>query len=81
MLMVINLKKILIYLIKLYQKIPGAFHDMCRHTPSCSNYAIEAINIHGAFKGLYLAIRRLFKCHPFHVGGVDLVPPPHQNKK
>jgi len=74
MLMVINLKKILIYLIKLYQKIPGAFHDMCRHTPSCSNYAIEAINIHGAFKGSILSIKRILRCNPFGTYGYDPVP-------
>ena len=74
MLMVINLKKILIYLIKLYQKIPGAFHDMCRHTPSCSNYAIEALQKHGTLKGSYLSIKRILRCNPFGSFGYDPVP-------
>lgn len=46
----------------------------CRFYPTCSHYAHEAIEIHGARKGMLLAARRLSKCHPFHAGGVDLVP-------
>ena len=46
----------------------------CRFSPSCSQYALEAINTHGAVKGLYLAIKRISKCHPFHTGGHDPVP-------
>ena len=42
--------------------------------PTCSQYAIEAIERFGAFKGGYLAVRRLLKCHPFHMGGYDPVP-------
>ncbi len=47
----------------------------CRFYPTCSNYALQAIAIHGAGKGSLLAARRLCKCHPWHAGGVDLVPP------
>jgi putative membrane protein insertion efficiency factor len=47
----------------------------CRFTPSCSVYALEAIERHGAWKGWYLALRRLLRCHPFHPGGHDPVPP------
>lgn len=46
----------------------------CRFYPTCSHYAYEAIDIHGARKGALLAAKRLSKCHPFHAGGVDLVP-------
>jgi putative membrane protein insertion efficiency factor len=47
----------------------------CRFYPTCSSYAAEAIEKHGAWKGSWLAIKRIAKCHPWHPGGVDLVPP------
>ena len=47
---------------------------VCRFHPSCSKYALEALNIHGPFKGSWLAARRLLRCHPFHPGGLDPVP-------
>ena len=47
----------------------------CRFYPSCSQYALEAIEVHGPVRGLYLAVRRILKCHPFHPGGFDPVPP------
>ncbi len=68
------MKKILIKIIKIYQKIPGNFHAYCKHIPSCSNYAIEAINEYGSIKGTYLSIKRILKCNPFSKGGIDLVP-------
>ncbi len=48
----------------------------CRFHPSCSRYAIEALELHGAVKGSLLAARRLLRCHPFHAGGHDPVPLP-----
>lgn len=43
----------------------------CRFYPTCSVYAVQAIEVHGPFKGLYLAVCRILKCHPFHPGGYD----------
>jgi uncharacterized protein len=47
----------------------------CRFYPSCSAYALEAVLTHGAARGSWLALRRLSRCHPFHAGGMDPVPP------
>ena len=69
------MKKILIKLIKLYQAAPLLSHYKCRFYPTCSNYAIEALETHGTFNGSFLAIRRILRCHPFGKSGVDLVPP------
>jgi len=68
------MKKILIWLIRGYQKIPGNFHELCRHIPTCSNYAIEAIERHGSLKGSLLAFKRVLRCNPFGTSGYDPVP-------
>ncbi|WP_338983267.1 membrane protein insertion efficiency factor YidD [Fusobacterium nucleatum] len=69
------MKKILILLIRFYQKfISPMFPAKCRFYPTCSQYTLEAIKEHGAIKGTYLGIRRILKCHPFHEGGYDPVP-------
>ncbi|WP_010274103.1 membrane protein insertion efficiency factor YidD [Paenibacillus senegalensis] len=47
----------------------------CRFYPTCSQYALESIENHGAWKGSLLSIKRICKCHPFHPGGIDPVPP------
>jgi len=69
------LKKTFILLIRLYQICLSPFLGKnCRFLPTCSQYAIDAINEHGILKGTYLAMKRLLKCHPFCKGGVDEVP-------
>ena len=70
------LSKVLIAPIRLYQRwISPAFPPTCRFYPSCSAYAVRALEIHGPVIGLYLAIRRLLRCHPWTPGGIDQVPP------
>ena len=54
--------------------IPGNFHGMCKHIPTCSNYGIEAITKHGSVKGTYLTIKRILRCNPWNIGGIDPVP-------
>lgn len=69
------MKFILIILIKIYQKIISPlFPNKCRFIPTCSHYAIEAINKYGALKGSLLALKRIMKCHPLNPGGYDPVP-------
>lgn len=68
------MKKILIYLIRGYQKIPFKSHNNCKYIPTCSNYAISVLNDFGFFKGSFLTIKRLIKCNPFSKGGIDLPP-------
>ena len=71
---VIFMKKVLIFFIKLYQKIPGRWHFSCKYVPTCSNYAIEAINTYGSIMGGYLSIKRILRCVPWAKGGYDPVP-------
>jgi len=69
------MRKILILPIRVYQYLLSPwFGNSCRFTPSCSHYAIESIEQHGALKGLWLSIKRLGRCHPWHAGGYDPVP-------
>lgn len=67
------MKRIFIKIIKIYQSIPGNFHNYCRHIPTCSNYAIDAIDEYGAFKGSILSIKRILRCNPFGSCGYDPV--------
>ena len=63
-------------LIRVYQvALSPWIGRQCRFYPTCSHYAAEAIEVHGLFRGMLMSARRLGKCHPFHPGGVDLVPP------
>lgn len=70
-------RKASIVCIRVYQySLSALLGDRCRFYPSCSSYAIEAIEVHGVLRGSVLALRRIGKCHPFHRGGVDMVPEP-----
>ena len=70
----IKVKKIIIFIIKLYRKhISPLKPPCCRFYPTCSQYAIEAIDKYGVFKGGIMAIKRIFRCNPFNKGGNDPV--------
>lgn len=70
------MKKILIWLINFYRHSISPYKGgaCCRFTPTCSQYALEAIEKYGTVKGTYLAVKRILKCHPLHKGGYDPVP-------
>ncbi len=75
------MKKIMIFLIKVYQKIISPIlPNVCRYKPSCSEYFIEALQIHGVFRGTFLGIKRIIKCHPWGGSGYDPVPPKKTDK-
>ena len=68
------MKKLLIKIIKIYQKMPLRTHSKCKFIPTCSEYSITAINKYGVIKGSLLTLKRIIKCNPFSKGGIDLVP-------
>lgn len=71
------MKHLLLALIRLYQlALSPLFPPCCRFTPTCSHYAMEAIELHGPWRGFFLALRRILRCHPFHPGGFDPVQAP-----
>ena len=65
------MKHILLFLIKIYQSISKHTPPVCRFTPTCSEYTRQAIEKYGAFKGLWLGIKRISRCHPWSEGGYD----------
>ena len=69
------MRRLFLAAIRFYQKnISPARPPCCRYTPTCSQYALEAIEKYGALKGGWMAFRRILRCNPFHKGGYDPVP-------
>jgi putative membrane protein insertion efficiency factor len=67
--------RVLLFAIRVYQSFFSAtMPSACKFYPTCSHYAVDALRIHGARHGSWLALRRISRCHPFTPGGVDLVP-------
>lgn len=70
-----GLRNVLIVLVKFYRKfISPLKQPSCIYTPTCSSYALEALERYGFFKGGYLSLKRILRCHPFSKGGFDPVP-------
>jgi uncharacterized protein len=69
------MRVVLVVLLRLYRRIISPLYgDVCRYYPSCSAFALESVQRHGATKGLWLGARRLARCHPWAAGGLDPVP-------
>ena len=68
------MKYIAIFLIKVYQHIPGSWHGSCKFQPTCSEYAIGCFRKFGFIKGLILSTKRILRCNPINNGGYDPIP-------
>ena len=69
----------IIWFLKAYRfAISPLYGQVCRYHPTCSAYALQAVETHGAFRGTYLAVRRVMRCHPWAAGGYDPVPQSHR---
>lgn len=76
------IEKLIITLIKIYKRyISPMLPHACRYTPTCSEYMLQAVQIYGVWKGGYLGLKRLFRCHPFGKSGYDPVPLPKSGNK
>ena len=84
------IRRILITTIRWYQKTLSPDHGIfrfrfpfgfCRYQPTCSNYALQALSVHGVIRGVCLALWRILRCHPFARGGVDFVPKPTSERE
>jgi putative membrane protein insertion efficiency factor len=76
------LARLLIFLIRVYQlTLSRVIGRVCRFEPSCSRYAAECLQLHGAARGSWLAVRRVARCHPFNPGGYDPPPRPERTPK
>lgn len=76
------MKKVILALIRFYRRhISPHLPPMCRYYPTCSCYAIEAIETHGALKGSLMAAWRILRCNPFSQGGYDPVPPKREKRR
>jgi putative membrane protein insertion efficiency factor len=74
------MKYLALFLINCYKFVTQLFPSRCRFQPTCSTYAYQSIKIHGFFKGFYLTLKRIIRCHPFCSGGFDPVPLPKKRK-
>ncbi|MCU0896530.1 MAG: membrane protein insertion efficiency factor YidD [Burkholderiales bacterium] len=71
----VGVRSVLVWLVKAYRyAISPMLGPSCRFEPSCSGYAVEALERHGAARGTWLAAKRVCRCHPWHPGGYDPVP-------
>lgn len=76
------MKRVLLAVLRFYKRrISPLLPNACIYTPTCSEYAMEAIQKHGVFKGMGLAIWRILRCNPFAKGGYDPVPEPKKHKE
>lgn len=69
------MRSVLVWLVRLYQRLSRRFPPVCRFRPTCSEYMVQALQTHGVIKGLLLGIWRILRCNPLCAGGYDPVPP------
>lgn len=76
------MRRLILWLLQLYRWVISPYLGAhCRYTPSCSEYMNEAVQKHGAAKGVWMGLKRLSRCHPWHAGGYDPVPDSTVKKK
>jgi putative membrane protein insertion efficiency factor len=67
-------RRFMVRLIRGYQRVSRFTPSVCRYWPTCSEYAVQSIEKYGSWRGGWMALRRILRCHPFHPGGYDPVP-------